>query len=198
MRKNLLYKEFSELSTTAAAQWLLGKILISRVDGLICKGKIVETEAYLHNDKACHSFGNRKTERTAPMHGPSGHAYVFLCYGIHHLLNIVTQEEGTPEAILIRAVEPLEGIELMLQRTNKPSTNIRPASGPGLVGKAFGITRLYNNLDIFGNNELSIEESFAETTISIMSGPRIGVDYAGADALLPYRYWIAGNNYVSR
>src|SRR3954468_10296694 len=130
---------YDRQDVTLIARELVGKILMTRFDNVITAGRIVETEAYNGAvDKASHAYGNRRTNRTEVMFGKAGTAYVYLCYGIHQMFNIVTNKEGTPHAILIRAVEPLQGIDLMLERTGKKKLDETLTRGPGNVGRAFG------------------------------------------------------------
>jgi len=171
---------------------LLGKYLMHQTTEGLTGGKIVETEAYSgKNDRACHAHGKR-TPRTEVMYQSGGRAYIYLCYGIHHLFNIVTNKEGMADAVLIRAIEPVEGLDLMQERTGK-STRI--ASGPGLVGKAMELNRLQSgqmlNTSIWLENRNEKDFTIFETT-------RIGVDYAGDDAKRPWRFYIRDNPYVSR
>jgi DNA-3-methyladenine glycosylase len=178
---------------------LLGKYLYTSINGLLTGGYIVETEAYNGVvDRASHAFGNRKTPRTQIMYQEGGIAYVYLCYGIHEMLNVVTSMEGQPRAILIRAVEPTTGIDIMQAR--KDMTVLKPniTAGPGSVAKAFGIDRKLNGISL-DSDTLWIEDkglNFKEEQIAAV--PRIGVAYAGEDALLPYRFYVKGNIYVSK
>ncbi len=164
------------------AQKLLGKLLLTFLDGQITGGYITETESYAGvTDRASHAYGARRTQRTEVMYAKGGIAYVYLCYGIHHLLNVVTADAGTPHAILIRALEPAIGLETMFKRRGrKPLTH-----GPGALTQALGIT-LKQNGKPFNSSEIWIEEGVKVK--SMTAGPRIGVDYAGPDALLPYRF----------
>ena len=176
------------------AKDLLGKSLISNVDGKLTVGTIVETEAYCgRNDKACHAFGKR-TPRTEVMYGVGGHAYVYLCYGIHHLFNVVTNEEGLADAVLIRALEPLYGIEEMKSRRALDSIS-RLSSGPGTLSESLGIKSAMTGIDLLGD---TIWITNGMNNIEIEEDVRIGVDYAGEDALKPWRFFIRGNAYVSK
>ena len=131
------------------AKELLGKILVTNFDGVITSGRIVETEAYNGViDRASHAWGGRRTSRTEIMYAEGGKAYVYLCYGIHHLFNIVTNVRDVPHAVLIRAIEPLHGIETMLQRTGKPFANVTLTRGPGNVSKALGIHTVHTGYDL--------------------------------------------------
>jgi DNA-3-methyladenine glycosylase len=199
---------FRRQNTIQIARDLLGKVLVTNIDGETTAGMIVETEAYNGAaDKACHAFGRRFTKRTQVMYMEGGAAYVYLCYGLHHLFNIVTNIADTPHAVLIRAAEPIVGIDTMLQRTGKPKADFTLTKGPGNMSKAFGITKLHTGL-LLNTEELFIAEpAYAQDAFSIsvqpvaekdiIITPRIGVDYAGEDALLPYRFYVKGNKYVS-
>jgi DNA-3-methyladenine glycosylase len=179
------------------ARQLIGKVLVTNFDDVITSGIIVETEAYAGvQDKASHAFGSRRTNRTETMYAAGGVAYVYLCYGIHHLFNIVTNKEDIPHAVLIRALEPLEGIEIMVQRRKKKVADYTLTKGPGSMSAALGIYKTHNGLSLETSDHIWLEDRKLPTG-NILSGPRIGVDYAGEDALLPYRFWVEGNKYVS-
>ncbi|WP_460678645.1 DNA-3-methyladenine glycosylase [Mucilaginibacter koreensis] len=190
---------YTSTDVVSIARNLLGKYLFTRLDGEVTGGIIVETEAYNGViDKASHAYGNRITTRTQTMYAHGGIAYVYLCYGIHEMLNVVTSVEGQPHAVLIRAVEPTEGIDAMLYRRNMALVKPNITAGPGSVGKALGITRKLNGISL-QSNELWIEDrDLSYPDEQIKTGPRIGVAYAGADALLPYRFFVKGNPYVSK
>lgn len=181
------------------AQDLLGKVLFTEINGEIAAGIIVETEAYNGiSDKASHAYGGRRTDRTETLYNQGGISYVYLCYGIHHLFNVVTSIENDPHAVLVRAVEPLIGKEIMELRRNMPASKAAISSGPGSAAKALGIDRSFNKKDLNGS-EIWIEDHgirYASDTIA--AGPRIGVAYAQEDALLPWRFFVNGNKYVSK
>jgi DNA-3-methyladenine glycosylase len=159
-------------------------VLFSCIDGQKTAGVITETEAYLGiDDRACHAYGGRRTARTEIMYQAGGVAYIYLCYGIHHLFNVVTAEEGTPHAVLIRGLRPLHGIDLMKTRRRAKEPL---CSGPGTVTQALGITTLHNGIPLLGNL-LWIEDP-GMVFDQIATTPRIGVDYAKEDAFLPYRF----------
>lgn len=181
------------------ARNLLGKYLFTNINGEISGGFIVETEAYNGiTDKASHAYGNRKTNRTQTMYETGGIAYVYLCYGIHEMLNVVTSVEGEPHAVLIRAINPTEGIDLMLERRKMPSLKNNLTAGPGSVAKALGISRKMNTFS-FQSEEIWIEDcGLVLPEEQIAAVPRVGVAYAKEDALLPYRFYIKGNPYVSK
>lgn len=189
---------YRRTDVVALAKDLLGKKLCTLIDGKFTSGIIVETEAYAGlNDKASHSSGGRRTPRTEPMFAEGGIAYVYLCYGIHHLFNIVTGEEGNPTAILIRGIEPIDGIDVMLER--RKATVLKPAltAGPGAAMMAMGITTALTKASLLGP-EIWIEEGVRVKAAQIVAGSRVGVAYAKEDAYLPYRFSIAGNPYVSK
>jgi len=178
---------------------LLGKFLISRIDGNITSGIICETEAYAGvADKASHAYGGRRTARTEVMYAQGGTAYIYLCYGIHSLFNIVTHQKDFPHAVLIRSIKPVEGFEIMLRRVGKTRINQNFGIGPGNVSKIMGIHYHYTGHDLTKKPERSDrfgiwleDRGVMADPKKIITGPRIGVIYAGQDALLPYRFQIA-------
>lgn len=178
---------------------LLGKILVTKWNGMETSGRIVEVEAYNGIiDKASHAAGGKRTKRNEVMYGNGGFSYVYLCYGIHHLFNVVTNKPETPHAILIRAVEPLKGIDIMLERTGKKKSDNTLTKGPGNVSKALGISfKKHSGLSLLTKELFIAEDEFILNKKDIGSSPRIGVDYAGEDAKLPYRFYIKGNPFVS-
>ncbi len=179
------------------AKELLGKVLVTKWQGIYTSGRIVETEAYAgETDKASHASRGR-TSRTAVIFGKGGVAYVYLCYGIHEMFNIVTNDEGIAHAILVRAIEPIEGVEAMLLRTGKKVLDETLARGPGNVGKAFGFHRSQTGMSLQGDELYIADDGFYVPGENILATPRIGVDYAGTDALLHYRFFLRDNKYVS-
>jgi DNA-3-methyladenine glycosylase len=181
------------------AQDLLGKYLYTNFDGIITGGMIVETEAYSgENDRACHAHLNRRTQRTEIMYHEGGVAYVYLIYGIYNLFNIITNTEGRADAVLIRALEPEVGIEEMMLRRSMAHTKPNLTAGPGVLSIAMGIDRKLYGADLTGNTIWVEDKSIKLPKESIAAGPRIGVDYAGEDALLPWRFWIKDNKWVSK
>ncbi|MDP9959746.1 DNA-3-methyladenine glycosylase [Chryseobacterium lathyri] len=181
------------------ARDLLGKILFTEINGDITAGIIVETEAYFGViDKASHAYGGRRTGRTETLYTQGGVSYVYLCYGIHHLFNIVSSVEGEPHAVLVRAVEPFTGTEIMELRRNMPASKTAISSGPGSAAKALGIDRSFNRKDLTGNEIWIEDHSIKYSPDEIISGPRIGVAYAQEDALLPWRFYVKGNKFVSK
>lgn len=195
----LPFSFYQEADVNTLAIKLLGKQLFTFVDGQLTGGTIVETEAYKGvEDKASHAYGGRFTDRTKVMYEPGGLSYVYLCYGIHHLFNVVTAPLGTPHAVLIRGVEPVAGLEVMLSRRNMTVLQPRLTAGPGALAKALGIDRRLNAKDL-GGEEIWIEDNgLAIKSDHVTAVPRVGVDYAGDHALLPWRYYTKGNRYVSK
>ncbi|WP_353145794.1 DNA-3-methyladenine glycosylase [Chryseobacterium sp.] len=190
---------YSNQDVLFLAQDLLGKVLFTEVNGEITAGIIVETEAYFGTkDKASHAYGGRRTNRTEPLYSHGGISYVYLCYGIHHLFNVVTSVEDDPHAVLIRAVEPLIGKEIMESRRSMPASRAAISSGPGSAAKALGIDKSFNKKNL-GGNEIWIEDhSIQYSSENIIASPRIGVAYAQEDALLPWRFFVKNNKYVSK
>ena len=198
MRPKLPASYYVNEDAQAVSRDLLGKLLVVPAeDGSRVSGMIVETEAYLGViDKAAHSFGGRRTARNEVTYASGGHAYVFFIYGMYFQLNVVTGLKDQPHVSLIRAVEPVEGIEVMRERRGKmPDDNL--TSGPGTLCIAMGIGRRFNGEDLNGDR-IWIEEhrSFPESEIA--AGPRIGIDYAEEFAEMPWRYWVDGNRFVSK
>jgi DNA-3-methyladenine glycosylase len=180
------------------AKELLGKIVVTDIDGLFTSGRIVETEAYVGiTDKASHSFGGKRTARNEIMYAAPGTAYIYICYGMHQMLNIVTNEKEIPDAVLIRAIEPIKGIDIMLKRTGKKILDKTLTRGPGNVGKALGIFRHHSGAHLLDNEIYLLDDSFIIPKENIGISIRIGVESAGADGLLPYRFYVRGNKYVS-
>lgn len=195
----LPHSYYSNQDVLFLAQDLLGKILFTEIDGEITAGIIVETEAYFGvQDKASHAYGGRRTDRTETLYSHGGISYVYLCYGIHHLFNVVTSVEDDPHAVLIRAVEPLIGKELMESRRNMPASKAAISSGPGSAAKALGIDRSFNKKDLTGHEIWIEDHGITYSPDDIMTCPRIGVAYAQEDALLPWRFFVKNNKYVSK
>ena len=201
MKFQILERDFyTRADTLRVARELLGKrLVVPSETGARVSGRVVETEAYLGaEDRAAHSFGGRRTRRTETMFGVGGTAYVFFVYGMHHQFNVVTGPEGLPHAVLVRAVEPDEGVDLMRER--RPVSKERElTSGPGKLCRALGLDLSHDGEDLTRGARVWLEETGVRfEPDEIASGPRIGVDYAGDDALRPWRFWVKGNVYVSR
>ena len=191
---------YTRADTLRVARELLGKrLVVPTASGARVSARVVETEAYLGaEDRAAHSYGGRRTRRTETMFGVGGTAYVFFVYGMHHQFNVVTGPEGLPHAVLVRAVEPEEGVGLMSER--RPVSKERElTSGPGKLCRALGIDLTFDGEDMTSSRRVWLEETGVRLKPGqIASGPRIGVAYAAEDALKPWRFWVEGNQYVSR
>lgn len=177
------------------ARSLIGKHLCTNIGGQYSSGIISETEAYAGiTDRASHAFGNRQTERTTVMFRIGGTGYIYLCYGVHSLFNVVTNREGIPHAVLVRGIIPDEGLPLMLERTGKQKITKDFGSGPGKVSKALGIHFSMTGIDLTrgtgkGEDLIWLEDrGFPVRDSSVLITPRIGVEYSGVDAKLPYRF----------
>lgn len=182
---------YSEPNVVKLAKDLIGKVLVTREGKTITSGIITETEAYNGIvDKASHAYGNRRTNRTETMFKEGGTSYVYLCYGIHYLFNVVTNEKEHPHAVLIRAIQPLDGKELILRRRGVAKPDRKLCVGPGKVSQALGITIKHNGLDLTGEKIWIEDRGIKVKAKDILIGPRIGVDYAKEDADLPYRFWV--------
>jgi len=181
------------------AKDLLGKILYTKIDNEITAGIIVETEAYFGiKDKASHAYGGRRTNRTETMYSNGGIAYVYLCYGMHNLFNIVSSKENDPHAVLIRGIEPLVGIDIIEQRRNMPHTKGAISAGPGSAAKALGIDKTFNAKNLMGDEIWIEDHAIRYLDEDIAATPRVGIAYAKEHALLPWRFFVKGNKYVSK
>ncbi len=194
-----LSKEFyTRDDVTLIARELLGKVLCTNIDGKLSCGIIVETEAYSQRERACHAYGGKRTARTEIFYNDGGLSYVYLCYGIHYLFNVITNYAHTADAVLIRAIEPLDGIEEMLARRGMDKIAHRIAAGPGSVSMAMGIEKHHNGLDMT-HREIWIEDrGISYKKAHIIASPRVGVDYAGEDAKLPWRYRVKDSPWTSK
>lgn len=191
---------------TEVARQLLGCRLMTCINGRITGGIIVETEAYDGlRDRASHAFGGKRTPRTEIFYATGGVAYTYLCYGIHTLFNIITGPRDIPHAVLIRAIKPCTGLETVLVRRNHTRLQRNTAGGPGLVSQALGITRFHNGCPVRFTGSPDQDEIWVEKTADtlplhsddIVASPRIGIDYAGDDAQLPWRYRIRNSPWNS-
>lgn len=195
---SLLSQEyFVQEDVVSLARDLLGKVCVTHIDERITSGVITETEAYAGvSDKASHAFGGKRTKRTETMYFSGGVSYVYLCYGMHHLFNFVTGPKDVPHAVLLRAIHPLEGISTMEMRRNRKCLKKGFTSGPGTAAQALGITIRHNALTIGGKLIQLEDQGIKVPFASIIQTPRIGVDYAGEDAKLPYRFVIDTKCYI--
>ncbi len=180
------------------ARELIGKIIVTCFNGEYTSGRIVETEAYIGlTDRASHSFGGKRTARNEHMYAAPGTAYVYICYGMHHLFNVVTNAKDIPDAVLIRALEPLAGINIMLERTGKSKPDNSLTRGPGNAAKALGISKKHSGIHLTAPELYIAEDGFKITGTSIGTSRRIGVESSGDAALKPYRFYVKGNKFVS-
>lgn len=192
-----LRREFYRRSTLTVARELLGKRLVSVMGGQRLSGLIVEVEAYIgEGDAACHAARGR-TPRNEAMYGPPGHAYVYFIYGMHHCLNAVTEKEGFPAAVLIRALEPLEGLEIMRRyRLGQPDREL--TNGPAKLCQAMAIDRGFNGVDLCAGEVLFLEEGRIVAQEEIRASPRIGIKASEVARSVPWRFYLQGNDFVSR
>jgi DNA-3-methyladenine glycosylase len=190
-----LPRAFYARPVLSVARACIGKLLVHHTTEGVIVGRIVETEAYRGpEDRAAHSFGGRRTARTEVMFGPPGHAYVFFVYGMHYQFNLVTTREGCPHAVLVRAVEPVAGVELMAERRHLPQTSRELSNGPGKLCQAFAIGKAEYGADLCGSQLFLADGPRVETQTS----PRIGVQYAQTWAKKPWRFFDPKSPYVSR
>ena len=189
---------FTRTDTLGVARDLLGKLLVVPTpDGRRVSGMIVETEAYLGEiDKAAHSYGGRRTARNEITYADGGHVYVFFVYGMYYQLNLVTGLVDHPHVVLIRAVEPVDGVEIMRERRGEMKDK-NLTSGPGKLCIAFGITRDLNGEDLLGDR-IWVEGHLDLKKSEIASGPRVGIEYAEEFVDEPWRFWVKGNEFVSK
>jgi DNA-3-methyladenine glycosylase len=181
------------------AKDLLGKFLFTNIRGEITGGMIVETEAYKGpEDRGSHAYMDRKTERNKIMYEAGGVAYVYICYGIHDMFNVVTNNHGSSHAILIRAVEPVDGIDIMLKRREKEKFDHSLAAGPGALGKALGITKALNGKDLRGNEVWIEDHHITIPEKDIIASPRVGMNFEGDYKVIPWRFRIRGNKFSSK
>lgn len=186
-------------NATALAIDLLGKVLYTQIGGEVTAGIIVETEAYFGiKDKASHAYGGRRTPRTETMFCGGGISYVYLCYGMHHLFNVVSSVEDDPQAILVRAIEPLIGIDIIEERRGMRVTSPAITAGPGSTSKALGIDRSFNAKSLTGKEIWIEDKGIRYQDSDIIKTCRVGVAYAQEHALLPLRFFVKGNKYVSK
>ncbi len=190
---------YSRNNVVAISRELLGKFLFTKMNGELTGGMIVETEAYAGViDKASHAYNGRRTKRTEVMFGQGGTAYVYLIYGIHHLFNVVTNDKDVPHAVLIRAIEPVEGIDIMLERRRKEKLSYSLTGGPGALSQALGISVKQTGTDLLGKLIWIEDRGIKMENKRIAKATRIGVEYAGEHAKLNYRFYIKGNEWVSK
>lgn len=196
-----LPRSFYRRDAVSVARGLLGAVLRSRIGGVVTAGRIVETEAYLGvEDRAAHTWSGRRTVRNGSMWGDGGHAYVYFIYGMHYCFNVVASRADDPVAVLVRALQPLEGIDAMARRRPAARRPVDLCSGPARLCAALGIDRTMDGVDLVGGSELTVLRwaGRRREALEIATGPRVGVQYAGEWAAAPLRFWIAGNENVGR
>lgn len=180
---------------------LLGKMLVSEIAGEVCSGMIVETEAYrAPDDQACHAYLNRNTNRTKTMFLEGGVAYIYICYGIHQMINIVTSAEGNAHAVLIRSIEPADGQVIQARRRGHSKMKLATVNGPGKLAQALGVDTSMDGVSLYDPlSPIRIEDQeIIITDQEIISGPRVGMSiHVGSDAHRPWRFTIADNKWVS-
>jgi len=198
--KKLAKSFYLQQDVVAISKALLGKYLVTKTAaGIVTTAMIVETEAYqAPEDKASHAYGNKRTARTETMFSAGGVAYIYLCYGVHHLLNVVTGPQDVPHAVLIRAVEPIDGIDIMLQRRQFSKINYKLTSGPGVLSQALGITTADNQSNLLGTRVWLEDRGVIIQQRDIISSARVGIQYAKEYASLPWRFRLQGNPWVSK
>ena len=193
----VLPQDFYDRSSVVLARALLGQVLVHETEDGVTAGRIVEVEAYRGvKDRAAHTFGGRRTPRNESMWGPPGHAYVYFVYGMHWCVNAVAGPPGVPEAVLLRALEPVAGIDLIRARRQSPRRDERLLSGPANLCKGLGIDRALNGVPLF-KGDLTIRKGPLVPARQRAQTPRIGVDYAGEDALKAWRFYVRGSPAVS-
>jgi DNA-3-methyladenine glycosylase len=193
-RKVLPQSFYLREDVTAISRDLLGKVLCTEIGGERTCVVITETEAYAGiTDKASHAYGDRRTRRTEPMYGHGGAAYVYLCYGIHHLFNVVTNVAGVPHAVLVRAGRAHSGLPVMLERRGKPAPDRSLLAGPGSLARALGITTALTGSSLLDGPIRIEDHGLCVDDARVSVGPRVGIDYAAEDAGRPYRFRLQEN-----
>lgn len=198
--KNRLPVEFyRQADVVSVARQLLGKHLYTSIDGMLTGGIIVETEAYRGpEDRGSHAYNNKRTPRNEMMYKAGGLAYMYICYGIHDMLNIVTGDEGISHAALIRAIEPVDGLDIMRSRRGLVGKDIRLCQGPGALAKSLGLTKTHNGSDLQGDLIWLTNEGISYSDEQVISTARVGMDFDGLYKTIHWRFYVKGNVYVSR
>ena len=198
--KNKLPVEFyRQEDVVSVARQLLGKHLYSNIGGQLTGGIIVETEAYRGpDDRGSHAYNNKRTARNEIMYKAGGVAYMYICYGIHDMLNIVTGTEGTSHAALIRAIEPIDGLSIMCERRGIFNDNKRLCQGPGALAKAMGLSKFHNGTDLQNDLIWITDEGLSYTDEQVIASARIGMNFDGPYKTIPWRFYVKGNVHVSR
>ncbi len=196
--KKLTESFYQRSDVNVIARELLGMILVTNFDGVITSGRIVETEAYTGvEDRASHAYGGRRNARLEPLYAGPGTVYMYICYGLHHLFNVVTNRAGVPHVVLVRGLEPLKGIDRMLERTGRTEPGNNLTRGPGNLSRALGLNKIHSSGSLL-SAEIYIEDDgtrYSDEQVRVTT--RIGIDGAGPDAMLPYRYIVRESKWVS-
>ncbi len=189
---------YLQSDTVGIAKALLGKKLVSNIDGFMTAGIICETEAYCGTtDRGCHAYNGRYTERTKIMYASGGVSYIYICYGIHHLFNVVTHVGGEPHAVLIRAIEATDGLAHIQKRRGKSVAHTALGAGPGLVSVCLGLTTKYNGESLLGDS-IWIEDAEPLADADMISGPRVGMNFSGPYKTIPWRFRILDSPFTSK
>ena len=197
-RKKLDLSFYDRKDVVRIARNLVGKILVTEFEGIRTAGRIVETEAYAGvHDRASHAFGGRRTQRNEHLYGAPGTIYIYICYGMHHLFNVITNKKNIPHGVLIRALEPLQGIDYMLERTEKTVADYTLTKGPGNLARAMGMSKIHTGGNLFSKEIYIEDDGMRYKKDEIIVTKRIGVESAREDAELLYRFIVKGNPYVS-
>ena len=199
MIKKLPLKFYQQEDVVSVARQLLGKYVYSHIDGKITGGIIVETEAYQGpEDRGSHAYNDKRTARNQMMYQAGGLVYMYICYGIHDMLNIVTGREEMSHAVLIRAIEPLTGLEAMRIRRNIFDLDKRLCQGPGALSKALGLTKLHNGFDLGGDVIWLEDKGLIYSENDVIASPRVGMNFDGPYKTIPWRFYVKRNQFVSR
>lgn len=190
---------YRQQNVVQISRGLIGKVICTHIQNQLTAGMITETEAYCgRNDKACHANNGLRTGRTEVMYGPPGHAYIYLCYGIHHLFNVVTNREGLADAVLVRSIQPVEGESFILGRRGMKELKPIVSNGPGKLTQALGITTFDDGTDLMGNRIWIEDRGHPILDSQIIASTRIGVEYAGDHAKRPWRFYLKNSTWISK
>ncbi len=199
MKNKLPVEFYQQDDVVSIARQLLGKHVYSLIDGSLTGGIIVETEAYRGpDDRGSHAYNDKRTPRNEMMYSAGGVAYMYICYGIHDMLNIVTGAHGISHAALIRAIEPIEGLDIMRARRGIFNQDRRLCQGPGALAKALGLTKLHNGADLQGDDVWLTDEGITYSDDEVIASARVGMNFDGPYKTIPWRFYVRGNQFVSR
>lgn len=199
MKNHLPRSYFLKTDVVALAADMIGKFIFTNINGMVTGGMIVETEAYRGpDDRGSHAYNDKRTPRNEMMYSEGGVVYMYICYGIHDMLNIVTGHEGSSHAVLIRAIEPLTGIDVMRERRGVFDNDRRLCQGPGALGSALGLNKTHNGARLDGPTIWMEDRQIRYADNEIGAGPRIGMNFEGIYRLIPWRFYVKGNRFVSR